>query len=123
VKYLLDVSALIAWRHATASGHSRFHAWAAAEGFDTLATCAHSELGFIRVSMQVFKLTLSEAQQALATMKKSTGGFIAQAPSPRLGAWATKATQSSDAYLVQLAASAGLVLATLDTGIPGATQI
>jgi hypothetical protein len=73
--------------------------------------------------MQVFKLTLSEAQQALATMKKSTGGFIAQAPSPRLGAWATKATQSSDAYLVQLAASAGLVLATLDTGIPGATQI
>jgi predicted nucleic acid-binding protein len=120
VKYLLDVNALIAWRHATANGHSRFHTWAAAEGFETLATCAHSELGFIRVSMQVFKLTLSEAQEALATIKKSTGGFVATAPSPRLDAWAKTAARTSDAYLLQVAKAGGLQLVTFDTAIPDA---
>ncbi len=123
MKYLLDVNALIAWRHATANGHDRFHAWAAREGFSALATCAHSELGFVRVSMQVFLLTLAEAQDALAEMKIHTGGFIAAAPAPRLAVWAVKPAQTSDAYLVQVAAAAGLKLATFDTGIPGAVTI
>jgi len=89
----------------------------------TLATCAHSELGFIRVSMQVLRLTLAEAREAQATIKKSMGGFIAEAPAPRLGAWARKATRASDVHLVQLAASAGLALVTLDNGIPDAVRI
>ncbi len=46
MKYLLDVNALIAWRHANAHGHAAFHAWAKADGFKALATCAHAELGF-----------------------------------------------------------------------------
>ena len=123
MKYLLDVNTLIAWRHATANGHARFHEWASAEGFDTLATCAHSELGFIRVSMQVFRLSLVEAQAALAEMKTHARGFIAEAPTPRLDAWAVKASQTSDAYLLQIAEANGAKLATLDTGIPGAVQI
>ncbi len=123
MKFLLDVNALIAWRHATAHGHGRFHAWARREGFDQLATCAQGELGFVRVSMQTFQLTLAEAQAALAEMKKSAGGFIATAPSPRLAPWASSAGRTSDAYLEQLAAAAGLKLATFDTGIPGAVQI
>ncbi len=123
MKYLLDVNALIAWRHATADGHARFHAWAKTEGFDTLATCAQAELGFLRVSMQVFRLSLAEAQAALADMKKHAGGFIATAPSPQLDSWAAKPAQTSDAYLSQIAAANGLSLATFDTGIPGAVKI
>ncbi len=123
MKYLLDVNALIAWRHATANGHARFHAWVKAEGFDTIATCAHAELGFLRVSMQVFRLSRAEAQTALADMKKHAGGFIATSPSPRLDSWAVKPAQTSDAYLSQLAAANGLRLVTFDTGIPGAVQI
>ncbi|MSU47734.1 MAG: hypothetical protein EXS37_01330 [Opitutus sp.] len=123
MKFLLDVNALIVWRHATANGHARFHAWAKAEGFDTIATCAHAELGFLRVSMQVFWLSLGEAQTALADMRKHAGGFISTAPSPRLESWAAKPALTSDAYLSQIAAANGLILATFDTDIPGAVQI
>lgn len=123
MKYLLDVNALIAWRHPTAHGHDRFHAWASATGRRELATCAQVELGFLRVSMQNFRLTLAEAQAALADIKRQAGGFVANAPSPRLAAWATTAGKTSDAYYVQVAAGAGLTLATFDAGIPGATLI
>ena len=123
MKYLLDVNALIAWRHPTAHGHARFHAWAAATGMGELATCAQVELGFLRVSMQNFRLTLAEAQAALGDIKRQAGGFIAEAPSPRLAGWATTAARTSAAYYVQVAAAAGLRLATFDTGIPGAALI
>lgn len=123
MKYLLDVNALIAWRHASAHGHAQFHAWAKAEGFKELGTCAHAELGFLRVSMQVFHLSLADAQTALVDIKRQAGGFIGTAPSPKLPTWSTKPHQTSDAYLTQVAASAGLTLATFDTGIPGATLI
>lgn len=123
MKYLLDVNAMLAWRHASANGHASFHAWAAAEGFDALATCAHVELGFLRISMQIFQLNLAEAQAALAEMKQHVGGFIPAAPSPRLDAWASRAARTSDAYLLQMAAANGLRLATLDASIPGAVQI
>jgi predicted nucleic acid-binding protein len=123
VKYLLDVNALIAWRHANAHGHAAFHAWAKAEGFKALGTCAHVELGFLRISMQVFQLSLAEAQTALADIKRQAGGFIATAPSPKLPTWSAKPNQTSDAYLAQVAASAGLTLVTFDTDIPSATLI
>lgn len=123
MKFLLDVNALIAWRHVTAHGHAVFHSWAKAQGADSLATCALAELGFLRVSMQAFKLTLAEAQSSLAELKKQAGGHVAAAPSPRLAPWATTATKTSDAYLVQLASSAGLTLATFDADLPGAVLI
>ena len=123
MKYLLDVNALLAWRHATAHGHAQFHAWAKAQGFRTLVTCAQAELGFIRVSMQVFGLSLIDAQAALADLKRQCGGFVEVAPSPKLAAWSATAARTSDAYLMQVAVQAGLALATLDTGIPGAIRI
>lgn len=123
MKFLLDVNALIAWRHARAPHHARFHAWAAQSGFDTLATCAHSELGFLRVSMQAFGYSLVEAQRALSEIKRQAGGFIDQAPSPRLQAWSATAARTSDAYLTQVASAAGLSLATFDESIPGALKI
>ena len=123
MKYLLDVNALIAWRHSRAPHHQGFHRWAAETGFKQLATCALSELGFIRVSMQAFGYSLREAQSALEEIKRATGGFVDGAPSPKLPVWAGTAARTSDAYLAQVAASAGLILATFDGGIPSATHI
>jgi hypothetical protein len=123
VKFLLDVNALLAWRHPAAASHGVFHAWAARAGLGALATCAHSELGFLRVSMQAFGHSKAEAEKALAAIKRDAGGFVDVAPSPRLAPWATTAARTSDAYLEQVAASAGLKLATFDRGIPGAELI
>src|SRR5262245_42865655 len=117
MSYLLDVNALVAWRHARAPHHQRFHAWAARVGRSNLRTCALAELGFIRVSMQVFGYTLGQAQTALEKMKTQIGGFVDRAPSPQLAAWATTASRTSDAYLTQIARANDLKLATFDTGI------
>ena len=123
MKYLLDVNVLMAWGHPSSAGHDRFHVWARQEGFAALATCAHVELGFLRVSMAAYGFPLDSAQAALGEIKRHVGGFVAAAPAPQLAAWAAKPAQTSDAYLVQLAAAAGLKLATFDTGIPGAVRI
>lgn len=123
MKYLLDVNALLAWRHPAAQSHDVFHAWARRAGLSELATCAHGELGFLRISMQAFGYSKAEAEKALAVMKREAGGFVGAAPSPQLAAWATTAALTSDAYLTQVAASAGLKLATFDRGIPGAELI
>lgn len=117
MKCLLDVNVLVAWEHSGSPHHAAFHAWAKATGLRNLNTCAHAELGFIRVSMQVFGYTLAQAQTALAEMKPQLGGFLEQAPPPQLPNWATTAAKTSDAYLVQLATVAGLRLATFDTGV------
>ena len=122
-KYLLDVNALLAWRHTRTPQHQAFHGWVKREGFSELATSAHAELGFIRVSMQVFGCSLADAQTALTDIKRAAGEFVAAAPSPRLAGWATRASLTSDAYLAQVATAAGLTLATFDNGIPGATLI
>lgn len=123
MKYLLDVNALIACEHRGSQHHAGFHAWAKREGLDEMATCAHVELGFVRVSMQAFGYSLTQAQDALCAMKGKLGGFVALAPSPRLAAWSTTAARTNDAYLVQLANAEGLRLATFDAGIPGAEKI
>lgn len=123
MKYLLDVNALIAWQHPSAEDHAVFHAWAARESFSAFATCAQVELGFLRISMQAFGYSASAAQQALTEMKRCMGGFIDEAPSPTLPAWCRRSAQTSDAYLAQVAAEAGLSRATFDEGIPGATLI
>lgn len=90
---------------------------------DNLFTCAHSELGFIRISMQAFGYSLAEAQDALAEIKQKLGGFVAKAPSPRLPGWSGTAGRTSDAYLAQVAQENRLTLATFDGGIPGALTI
>ena len=123
MKFLLDVNALVAWHHPSAQGHASFHAWAKAQGFPQLATCAQSELGFIRISMQVYRFSLDQAQMALVEMKRAMGGFVASAPSPKLAAWSTTAAKTSDAYLTQVATANGMKLATFDTEIPGTTLI
>ena len=117
MKYLLDINALLAWEHANSPHHADFHAWARRLGHGDLWTCGHTELGFLRVSMQVFGYSLSQATDALGSLKKHAGGFVEKAPSPRLPAWASTAAKTSDAYLTQVARESGMQLATFDSGI------
>jgi predicted nucleic acid-binding protein len=117
VKYLLDINALIAWEHPNSSHHADFHAWAKLAGPANLWTCAHTELGFVHVSMQVFGYSLGQAADALKLMKGHIGGFVDVAPSPRLASWASTAVKTSDAYLTQVAHENGMRLATFDSGI------
>ena len=117
MKYLHAVHALVAWAHVNSEHHAAFHAWARRTGPANLWTCAHSELGFLRVSMQVFGMSRLLAADELARLKMHTGGFIAIASSPLLPAWATTAARTTDAYLTQLARENDMRLATFDTGI------
>jgi predicted nucleic acid-binding protein len=54
MKYLPDVNALLAWGHATHPHHARLHAWKAGKKASDLATCAISDLGFIRITAQAY---------------------------------------------------------------------
>lgn len=118
--FLLDVNVLVAWEHRNSPHHAAFHVWAKRVGRANLWTCGHAELGFLRVSMQVFGYSLAQATDALAALKKHTGGFVEVAPSPRLPAWSTTAAKTSDAYLMQVARENRMRLATLDAGIKDA---
>ncbi len=122
MKFLLDVNALMAWSHPTAHGHAPFHVWAKAQGFDQLATCVLSELGYLRVTMQRYGMPLADARRALEDIRSMAGGFVESLP-PNLPSWARTAVRTSDAYLTPVAAAAGLQFATFAPGIPGATRI
>jgi predicted nucleic acid-binding protein len=117
MRYLLDTNALLAWEHANSPHHADFHAWAAKGGPRELWTCAHTELGFLRVSMQVFGYSLGQAAEALGSLKEHASGFLDLAPSPRLPGWASTAAKTSDAYLTQIARNNGMKLATFDSRI------
>jgi predicted nucleic acid-binding protein len=119
MRYLLDVNALLAWEHSNSPHHDGFHAWAKQAGPANCWTCAHTELGFLRVSMQIFDYSLGQASEALAALKAHAGGLIDLAPSPRLATWAEAAAKTSDAYLVQMAQANAMQLATFDAGIKG----
>lgn len=123
MKHLLDVNALIACEHQGSPHHATFHAWAKREGMASLATCGLTELGFIRVSMLAFGYSLTEAETSLIAIKSRLGGYLVDAPSPLLPAWASTAAKTSDGYLVQIAETHGLKLATFDTDIPGVAPI
>jgi predicted nucleic acid-binding protein len=120
----LDVNALLAWEHANSPHHRSFHKWAKAIGRENLWTCAHSELGFLRVSMQVFAYSLQQASEALAVLKQNAGGFVEIAPTPRMPRWVSSASRTSDGYLTQVAFENKMRLATFDTGIKdGAVEL
>ncbi|MGH8019823.1 MAG: type II toxin-antitoxin system VapC family toxin [Opitutaceae bacterium] len=122
MKHLLDVNALIAWHHPSAPDHADFHAWRRAHRGEELISCAITELGFLRVSMQAFRYTAAQAQTALESLRRHLS-YAADLPPPALPGWSNSAARTTDAYLAQVAAAHGALLATFDAGIPGATLI
>jgi predicted nucleic acid-binding protein len=130
VKYLLDVNVLVALAHQDHAEHDKAGAWfkSACKVASVFQTCAITELGFVRVSVQAgLSADLAAAQGTLAGMKRSSPVPFALIPDP-LGAaempkYVRTPAQLTDGHLVRLAETSGARLATLDKGIPGAVLI
>jgi predicted nucleic acid-binding protein len=130
MSWLLDINALIALAHQGHADHTRLVRWyATLLGSDArLGTCAFTEIGFVRVSIQAgFELDAAGAVETLRGLKTSSripfdllGDSLGaeELPSFVLGP-----KQVTDGHLLQLARESSLELATLDKGIPGAFQI
>jgi len=132
VKYLLDVSALLAFGIAEHEFHDRVVNWTrdlSASGILELATCSITEIGFVRIFAQTrqYGFTVPEARELLLQIKAkhaSVFTFIADDHDiSRLPGWVKGPKQVTDGHLVQLAKVNEAVLATLDRGIPGAFLI
>jgi predicted nucleic acid-binding protein len=129
VTHLLDVNALLALGLRRHQFHDRVAAWLIAEADPTLATCSITELGFLRIASQsaAYGLTVPSALDTLISLKASSVfPFIFLADTQdvtHLPAWVATPRQTTDGHLLQLAASHGATLATLDANIPGAFLI
>lgn len=123
MNYVLDVNTLIALKHSRSQGPQTCRKWVGRHGMDSMATCALTEFGFIRISILVFGVSLTEARNDLADLKAKVGRFVEKALSPSVPDRSKNAANTTDANLIQMAQSAGLQLATFDTGIPGAELI
>ena len=126
--YLLDVNALLALGIVEHEFHGPTELWVkkAAADHATFASCAMTELGFLRVLLHgpygVF--TLAQGQRNLRLLKSSRKyrfEFIADdQDAQQLSPWVAWPRQVTDGHLVALAKAHGGMLATLDQGIRGA---
>lgn len=114
MKYLLDVSALVAllWKNHVA--HATTSRWA--EG-KQLAVCPVTELGFLRVSTSpAFNATMEEAREVLQRFLSSEApDFIPADARALAGEVAPSSAKTTDWYLANLADAHGMKWATLDT--------
>jgi predicted nucleic acid-binding protein len=129
VTYLLDVNALLALAHASHELHGRAESWVRRLGHDDrLATCAITELGFVRIGPQArLSPGVGRSVELLSALKRSRRPCFAVL-GDRLGCealppWARSPAQTTDGHLVALARSCGARLATLDEGIPDSILI
>lgn len=130
MRYLLDVNTLIALGHVGHAHHQRAQQWQSklSATVDVLGTCAITELGFVRVSVQTgLQANIVAAQFALARLK-ATGpvGYELWADAigtDRLPAYVRKPPELTDGHLLVLAQVHRAKLVTLDVSIPGALLI
>src|SRR5271166_6285607 len=132
MKYLLDVSALVAFGIVDHEFHPRVADWIdglASRNALGLATCSITELGFVRVVAQTpqYGFTVPEARDLLMQIKSSHPDTISFMPDnhdiAHIPIWVKYPKQVTDGHLAQLAKANGAVLATLDRGIPRALLI
>lgn len=119
MSWLLDVNLLLACGWRTHRDHAAANAWLARQR--RFATCAITELGFLRVSMSPgYRASFGDAQAALAQITSLRGAaFLMQdLPVARVPEVASHA-DTTDAYLVALSRGRNLKLATLDTALTG----
>jgi predicted nucleic acid-binding protein len=127
VNYLLDVNLLVALAHTGHVHHGRATAWLGSLDSPAarLGTCAITELGFVRVSVQAgLQADVAAARNAFGKLKKSSpvkfellGDSLG---ADRLPAYVRQPAGLTDGHLLELARSHGYGLATLDRRIPGA---
>lgn len=132
MKYLLDVNALLALGFNDHEFHERVATWVdriAERETPEMATCAITELGFVRILSQAqqYGFSVREARESLIGLKKSEKVRFTFLPDDRdishLPNWVNSSKQVTDGHLAELAAANGFVLATLDRRIPGAFVI
>ena len=127
--HLLDVNALVALGFAHHEFHQRVALWVRAQKFPPLATCAITELGFVRVLAQApdYAFTVTQARTALLRLKRTRvlpfTFIVDDRDISHLPAWAKAPKQTTDAHLLELATAHSAILATLDRRIPGAYLI
>ncbi len=128
MKYLLDVNALVALGNGAHAAHAAAEQWLARKqkAGAELASCAVTELGFVRVSVQIELLpNVATARDVLAKMKESIGmELIAdRLGMDRLPDYVKKPNQLTEGHLSALAEANGAKLATFDRGIPNSEQM
>jgi toxin-antitoxin system PIN domain toxin len=129
VTYLLDVNSLLALAHALHIHHERMEAWVRSlSRRDRLATCAITELGFVRIAPQVgLSPDLAAARALLAALRENRRlPFVRLADdlgADSLPSWVRTPGQTTDGHLVALAEARNARLATLDEAIPDAVRI
>jgi uncharacterized protein len=130
VIYLLDVNALLALAILEHEFHDRTERWMDdASATDAFATCAITELSFVRILLQTSSggATVAQGQQQLQLLRTSDKYrfkfIVDDQDAQQLPAWVHWPKQVTDGHLVALAKANGGALATLDQGIPGAFLI
>jgi hypothetical protein len=129
MRYLLDVSALIAYGFRRHDFHDRVGAWIRSRKGDRFLTCSITELGFVRVlgNVRTYGMDVPHAKTLLTELKAWKTFPLELMPDSNdisfLPAWVKSPAQTTDGHLVQLASANGAVLATLDEGTPGAFVI
>lgn len=129
--YLLDVNVLVAFWYRDHTAHRRVARWIRHELRNPEAkpfrTCAIVELGFIRVASGSagFAETVENAREDLRSTKAHlrTTFLNDEVEGERQPSWVTKASQTTDGHLFELAKQHNLSFATLDRGIRGATLL
>ena len=129
--YLLDANVLIAMGYTKHQCHKKVGAWISTErakGGIEFATCAITELAFVRAGAQAgYFVDVATASNALSRLKKNKVipfQFMSDdVPVESLPKWVKTPRQTTDGHLVALAARHSVKLATLDKSIPSAFLI
>lgn len=117
MKYLLDISTLIAAIWNSHEAHGKVTSWMNGK---TLAVCPLTELGFLRISTHPkgpFQSPMTDARALLADFLQKNRCEFVPADLPALKSSATSSAVVTDSYLADLADAHELHLATLDTRI------
>jgi predicted nucleic acid-binding protein len=131
MRHLLDANVLLALGLTDHGLHARVVGWLrreAAAGPKAVATCAITELAFVRILTQtIYGYSMAEAKSTLGKLKGIGDLDFAFFPDDQsvshLPSWVMRSHQVTDGHLVALAKKNGAVLATLDEKIPGAFLI
>ena len=125
--YLLDLNALIALAHETHTSHDAAVRWRSSLSKGSrLATCAITEIGFLRVTVQArLQPDVTTARTALTRHKASASYTILtdDLGADSLPAYVTKPAEITDGHLLALAKYHRAKLVTFDAGIPGAELV
>jgi predicted nucleic acid-binding protein len=115
VRYLLDVSVLLALLWENHVHHERVSLW---EEDEDLAVCPITELGFLRISTQTFNASMEDACKSLSVwLAQRNPKFIPCDERVLKGQQAPSGGKTTDFYLAHLAQAHGMQLATLDANI------